>query len=296
MEFVTGANTNLNYHKAGEPCVHKNDLYAWKEFFKAKKVDVIIHNAATVGTDVVALDPKNSTLTNVQGTYNIARAAKHCGIPVCYIGTTVIYDTKKYQKAKIKEASQTSPHTLYGCHKLCGEDIIKSQTKKWMIIRPLFAYGGVGDMNSLIAKSIYGALNEKKNIDMFLDPTKIKDYMHVNDFCDAVLLAIYRNMWGQDWNIAAETPLMTGEIVKIIEAVTRHNLENVIKWHPMTDYLGNHMLTSKKFRLQSGWAPKISMELGIQMSFDSILKSQGYNPLKYLEAARKRKVDLTEFY
>ena len=289
--------TGLIYHKPGEPCIHLNHLYDWKEFFYKNKINVIIHNAATVGTDVVALDPAIATLTNVQGTYNICRAAKHLGIPVCYMGTTVIYDTKKYQNDQIIENSDRGPHTLYGCHKLCAEDIVKSQVQKWMIIRPLFAYGGVGDMNSLIAKTIYGALNKKKDIDMFLDPTKIKDYMHVNDYCDAVLTAIDKNMWYQDWNIAAETPLMTGEIVDLIQEVTGLDLENVLKWHPKTDYLGNHMLSAWKFKNGgSNWKPKIDLKTGIKMSFQSIIKSKGYNPLRYLEEAKEKSIDLTTFY
>jgi len=280
----------------GEPCVHRNTEGAWASFFEDNEIDVVIHNAAKVGTDVVALDAKESTLTNVQGTYNICRAARALDIGVCYMGTTVIYDTSKYQNEAIKEESDRGPHTFYGCQKLCAEDIMKSQVEKWMIVRPLFAYGGIGDMNSLIAKSIYGALNNKNQIDMFLDPTKIKDYMHVNDYCDAVLTAITQNMWYQDWNVAAETPLMTGEIVNLIQEITNLDLKDVVRWYPKTDYLGNHMLTSWKFRNVSGWSPKISLEEGIKMSFQSILQSKGYNPLKYLEEAKERNVDLTEFY
>ena len=170
IDFITSQHQTYQdvvFHREGEPCVYQNDLYQWAEFFRNNQIDVVIHNAATVGTDVVALDPRASTLTNVEGTYNICRAAKRCGIPVCYMGTTVIYDTKRYQDSMIKENSKRAPHTLYGCHKLCGEDIVKSQVSKWMVIRPLFAYGGEGDMNSLIAKTIYGSLNEKTSIDMF---------------------------------------------------------------------------------------------------------------------------------
>ena len=300
MGFVTGAlsadSQNMIYHKECEPCVHSNNVATWKEFFSKNNVNVVIHNAAAVGTDVVALDPIKSTSTNVAGTYNICRAAKQLNIPVCYMGTTVIYDTKNYQNEKIEENSNRGPVTLYGCQKLCAEDIVKTQTSKWMIVRPLFAYGGVGDMNSLIAKSIYGAINKKKNINMFLDPTKIKDYMHVNDYCDAVLTAINQNMWYQDWNVAAETPLMTGEIIDMIQSITSLNLDSVIRWHPSTDYLGNHMLTSWKFRNVSGWSPKIDMSLGIKMSFESIMKAKGYNPLRYLEEAKERNIDLTKFY
>jgi len=67
----------------GEPCVHQNSEEAWQAFFEVNGIDYVIHNAAVVGTDVVALNAKESTLTNVQGTFNICRAAKKCGIPVC---------------------------------------------------------------------------------------------------------------------------------------------------------------------------------------------------------------------
>ena len=279
-----------------EPCVHGNSITAWKHFFQKEKIDVVIHNAAVVGTDVVALNSRESTLTNIEGTYNICRAALALNVGVCYMGTTVIYDTPKYQSEQIKEESDRGPHTLYGCQKLCAEDIVKSQSDHWMIVRPLFAYGGEGDMNSLIAKTIYTVINDLEPVDMFLDPSKIKDYMHVNDYCDAVFTAINGNHWYQDWNVAAELPLMTGEIVELIGKVMNQNVADKVRWLPKTDYTGNHMLSSWKFRNVSGWSPKIDLETGIRMSFESIMKAEGYNPLKYLEDAKERNIDLTDFY
>jgi len=304
IEVISGIHT-LNDEAAfvsqystdkGEPCVHKNNVESWQAFFEVNEIDVVIHNAAVVGTDVVALNSKESTLTNVQGTYNICRAAKKAGIPVCYIGTTVIYDTQQFQEVYIKEESTRGPTTLYGCQKLCSEDIVKSQTDKWMIVRPLFAYGGEGDMNSLIAKTIYGALNGKEQIDMFLDPNKVKDYMHVSDFCRGVWTCIQDGLWYDDWNIASENPYTTSEIVSIIEDVIGRDLSNVIKWHPQTDYLGNHRLLSSKLKNISSWKPQITLRSGIQMSYESILNAKDYNPLAHLEEAEDRDIDLTEFF
>jgi dTDP-D-glucose 4,6-dehydratase len=165
-----------------------------------------------------------------------------------------------------------------------------------MIVRPLFAYGGEGDMNSLIAKTIYAALNGKENIDMFLDPDKVKDYMHVSDFCKGVWACITEELWGSDWNIASENPYTTWEIVKIIEDVIRRDISNVIKWHPQTDYLGNHKLSSNKLKTMTNWKPQISLRAGIKMSYESIINSKAYNPLSHLEEADNRNIDLTEFF
>ena len=300
LRYRTHNGFDLKYHKPEELCVHRNSIDDWVEFFFETKVDVVIHNAAVVGTDVVALNPSESTLTNITGTYNIARAAKRLGIPVCYMGTTVIYDVAKYQDDPIVETSLKGPTTLYGCQKLCAEDIVKTQSgSKWMIVRPLFAYGGEGDMNSLIAKTIFGYLKDKSEIDMFLNQEKIKDYMHVDDYCDAVLTAIKQGLWNDDWNVSAETPHNTGKIMTMLESILSEETgikKDVLTWHPQTDYLGNHRLSSKKFRRISGWEPKISLEEGIRRTVREIKESVDYDPLIHLREAKEKGVDLTDFY
>ena len=287
----------IRLSNTGEMCVHRNSSEVWSWHLQNLNVDVVVHNAAVVGTDVVALDPAEATLSNVMGCYNLSRACKDANIPICYMGTTVVYDTAKYQNVSITEKSDKNPVTLYGCQKLAGEHIISSHAKDWMIIRPLFAYGGAGDMNSLIAKSIYACLNDRDELDMFLDPTKIKDYLHVIDFCEAVSLACIKGMWGDDYNIAAETPMRTLTILEILSETASIRLPNIIKWHPHTDYLGNHMLSSEKFRTQTGWQPKIDLRTGIAQVHQSILKNdKDYNPMSHLDRAEKEGVDLSQYY
>ena len=151
-------------------------------------------------------------------------------------------------------------------------------------------------MNSLIAKTIYGALNGKTKIDMFLDPDKIKDYMHVSDYCLGVLQCIHNNLWGDDWNLASESPYTTREIVNMISEITGKDLSSVIKWHSKTDYLGNHRLSSKKVRKVIGWKPLVTLEQGIKMSLQSIISAGDYNPLKHLEEAKAKNIDLTDYF
>lgn len=282
----------------GEMCVFRNDERLWEKELRFLGIDVVVHNAAVVGTDVVALNPEEATLTNVTGTYNICRAANNLGIPVLYIGTTVIYDTAKYQDTPIVEDSSHAPKTLYGALKLAGENIVKSHCKKWAIARPLFCYGGVGDNNSLISKIFYGSVNNKSKIDMFLDPYKIKDYMHVNDFCDAIATIVDNGLWGSDWNVSAETPNAINDIVSMMSSVACKDVSSIIEWHPGTDYLGNHRLSSEKFRKASGWSPKIDIFTGLLSSWDSINRNVGtaFNPLQHLETAKKLGIDLTKYF
>jgi len=284
--------------RGDEACVHANSVDDWVNALQMSKVDLVIHNAAVVGTDVVALNPCESTLSNIAGTHTICRAAKKLNIPVCYLGTTVVYDTPSYQDRLISEKSDKLPRTLYGIQKLAAENIVTTHCDKWLIIRPLFAFGGAGDMNSLIAKTFYSFIKDSaQQIDMFLDPTKFKDYMHVEDFCDAVALACHSNIWNDDFNVSAETPIEAGGVVRIMSEVAGGDLEKCVQWHPQTDYLGNHRLSSKKFRVNFGWVPKYTLLEGIEDAWRSIRQvSPDYNPLKHLEEARRRNIDLTQFY
>lgn len=300
-EVIKPSRLNLP-HKlgtTGEPCVYRNSEDDWAREIKRLGVDVVVHNAAVVGTDVVALNPTEASLSNVNGAYNICRAAEKAGAAVLYLGTTVIYNTELYQSSWIAERSAHAPRTFYGSLKLAGEHIVRSHSTKWSIVRPLFCYGGVGDNNSLIAKGFYGAATGKQQIDMFLDPNKIKDYMRVEDFCDAVVTVVDKELWNDDWNVAAETPENTGKIVEMMSQISCKDLKSVVKWHPGTDYLGNHRLSSQKFRDASGWTPKFDLYSGLEKSWNDIqhnLGSTDYNPLRYLEDAKKRGVDLKQFF
>lgn len=299
--FTDGRHTNLKFTDKAELCVYQNNEDVWKKVLTELEVDILIHNAAVVGTDVVGLDPIGATSTNVTGTYSLIRVANDLKIPIVYLGTTVIYDTLKYQNESIVEESERGPHTYYGHLKLLGEDLVKSMARDWSIVRPLFAFGGIGDMNSLIAKTFYGYFAKKGNIDMFLDPNLVKDYLHVNDFCDAVAIVCSNsNHRYEDYNVAAETPIRTYEIVDMMSVIAGEDLDKLITWHPETDYLGNHRLSARKFKAMTEWEPKFTLDQGLRDSWNSICHAvQGkssYNPLQYLEEAKEKNVNLLEFY
>ncbi len=291
------ANENMNFTKTGELCVHNNLVEDFVELFDELEIDVIVHNAAVVGTDVVALNATESTLTNVLGTKKIVDAANISGQLVVYTGTTVIYDTYKYQETEIFEDSVVFPRTDYAIQKYAGEMIVRNNAEEWLVVRPLFAYGGEGDMNSLIAKSLYAIKNQVKNVDMFLDPKKIKDYMHVEDFCKCIMNLINSNIRNKDFNITANNPHNTYEIVSLIEKVTGVSLSDHINWHPKTDYLGNHRLSNKKFTNSSGAFTCKSLEEGIIQSWQSIQSANNkYDPLKYLNEAKQKNINLKKYF
>ena len=306
LDELVGDGSHQNPGESLVPCVWKNDADTWEQLFRDCNIDVVIHNAAMVGTDVVGLNPEKATLTNVLGTHNIVQGAKKALCAVSFMGTSVIYDAVQYQDSLILEDSRRRPPTYYGQLKLAGEDIVKGSGVLWNIIRPLFAYGGDGDMNSLIAKIFYAHLTGMKRVAMFLDPTKFKDYIFVDDYCRAVVRAAIEGLWGEDFNIAAETPLTAGHIVHTMSSLVGTDLSDNIDWYPETDYLGNHRMSSEKFRhhlrRSPVWKPELTLNDGLARVLEDIRKQvedpegSSYNPLHHLEKAQDEGVYLPEFF
>ena len=281
----------------GEVCVYRNSINEWSQLISDLDLDVIVHNAAVVGTDVVALYPEHAISTNVLGTHVLTEAANNTNTTIVYIGTTVIYDTYQYQESDIFEDSKILPRTNYAIQKYAGEMTVKNNAKSWLVVRPLFAYGGEGDMNSLISKSLFCLKNKINSLDMFLNPEKIKDYMHVEDFCSSIMDLIINNILNDDFNITAENPHNTLEIVELIEEVTGFDLKSIIQWHPQTDYLGNHRLSNEKLVSTLGFSRTRNLKEGIKQSWQSIKDANSsFNPLKYLNQAEDQNIDLKQFF
>lgn len=298
---VASSDDELMIKIGQENCVYRNSSLAWSKFFDMKNVDVVIHNAAVVGTDVVALQPSEATLTNVQGTKNIVDACSTLGIPVCFLGTSVIYRTECYQDVEIDETSEVLPKTYYGVLKHAGDQIISTAKIDASIVRPLFAYGGVGDMNSLIAKTLFASWKKRNNLSIFLDPNKIKDYIHVLDFCDAVAIVCEQKIWNEDLIVSAQDPRPISAVVECLREYCdpAWPLEKFLTWLPETDYLGNHRLSSAKFRKLTNWTPKQTLEQGIASAAQDIQREMSsinsdYDPLKYLDKAALLGLDLKQ--
>jgi dTDP-glucose 4,6-dehydratase len=285
-----------------DACVYDNHVNRWAQYLVEKNVSVVVHNAAVVGTDVVSLYMKEATLTNVTGTENIVRACEAANVPICYMGTSVVYQTEIYQDEVITEESRILPKTYYGVTKLAGDMIVKRAKVPASIVRPLFAYGGLGDMNSLVAKTLFTSYHRDVGtvVPMFLDPTKVKDYIHVSDFCEAVSIVLEKGLWGEDFIVSQQDPRPVSEIMELIENQCSpfHLPNQFLKWHPETDYLGNHRLSSEKFRRVTGWSPKVTLDAGIAQVAQEMLRLQDntYDPLQHLESASKHGIDLTKSY
>lgn len=107
--------------------------------------DVIVHCAAWTAVDA-AEDPANRPVVyaiNVEGTRNIAEAAKETGAKMIYLSTDYVFDGQGEDPWEPDDRSY-APLNYYGETKLQGELAVSGMLDKFFIVRTAWVFGSHG--------------------------------------------------------------------------------------------------------------------------------------------------------
>lgn len=108
------------------------------------KPDLIYHCAAYTAVDKAEDEGKElDEKINVDGTRNVANAAKAAGSTLVYISTDYVFDGKK-KDGMYAVDDQTNPLNEYGRTKLLGEQAVQEIMDDYYIIRTSWVFGIYG--------------------------------------------------------------------------------------------------------------------------------------------------------
>lgn len=269
---INGSNTNHipKTFKTRYSWTPEFDIRNYEEVKKyLSNADIVLHTAAICGSDKCIEDIELTKECNISGTLNVAKVCLENDIKLVYFSTTAIYDPYRtsYLGKTIFENSPQLPITYYGATKQAGESIVRSllPKDKLLIIRPCFIYGSARDTSSNISKILYSLLSNEK-LTFLINPELRKDYTFVGDYGRALKLLLDMNVVG-DFNISAGQPIVYGDIIKIIEAVTERTI--LIDYVPEKDYLGEHLVDNSKI-CRLGWSPLVRLQKGVAQQWEEI--------------------------
>jgi len=285
------------------PEINIENLESFKKAVEVLKPDLIVHNAAYVGSDICDVKAKDSILSNVLGTFNVIEVCKEFDIRLVFFGTTSIFggsgfstgDIQKYHESSFDENAQIDPETLYGINKLDAEIQVRKlfEMANTIIVRPIFAFGNFpNDTSSAIIRILHNGLYNKEYdkdvvLPVRLHPKYFKDYIRVEDVASAVVHLVDNNYWGEDFNIAHGSGRRFQDYVDYVmnKFPGRYN----IKYLQRLDYHKNHLGDNSKL-LSTGWKPEYTFEQGIEMTAKTIMKNIDFKPYWYIsDKANRRK-------
>lgn len=145
-----------------------------KVYQTMKGYDVAIHLAALPGTTYCERNVEEAVEVNVFGTLNVARSAEATQIPLVFSST---FAAKTY-------------HNVYGMTKRLAELIVLKS--HGVVLRLANVYGGLGYLQrkkSAIANFV-GCKKVGLKAEIMGDGTATRDFIHVDDVCQAFIGAI----------------------------------------------------------------------------------------------------------
>ena len=114
------------------------------KFITDMKPEIIYHCAAYTAVDKAEDEGKElDEKINVEGTRNVAEAAKAAGATLIYISTDYVFDGKK-KEGMYQVDDTTNPLSEYGRTKLLGEKAVQETMDDYYIIRTSWVFGIYG--------------------------------------------------------------------------------------------------------------------------------------------------------
>lgn len=152
---------------------------------KLSSPDFIIHGAAYTKVDLAEDESELCFKINVQGTKNLAAAAKSFNVPILYISTDYVFDGEKGQPYTEDDAAD--PLSVYGKSKFDGEEYIRKTCDKYYILRVAWLFGELpdGHPGTNFVETMLRLGKERDSLTVVNDqigsPTYTKDLVEVFD-------------------------------------------------------------------------------------------------------------------
>lgn len=139
------------------------DTSSIESLVESVRPEAIVHAASLVDVDLCEREPSLARRVNVEGSENVAKAARHIRAKMIYISSDYVFDGKS---ELYKEDHVKNPVNVYGSTKAEAEDLVMKIVDNSAIIRPTLLFGeGDSFVSRIREKLLQGcAIKEDNNL------------------------------------------------------------------------------------------------------------------------------------
>lgn len=233
--------------------------------------DAVVHFAAESHVDRSIMGPEIFVQTNVMGTQVLLEVARGARIKrFVHVSTDEVYGSLG-PTGLFSETTPLAPNSPYSASKAGSDMLVSAYHHTFgmdtVITRCSNNYGPYQYPEKLIPLLVTNLMDDKQ-IPIYGDGKNVRDWLHVDDHCSGILLALEKGKAGESYNIGGNNERENIVIArKLLSLLGR--TESSINY--VEDRLGHdrrYAIDASKIRGQLGWTPKHDFESGIKSTVE----------------------------
>jgi len=266
------------------------------------KIDTVIHFAAETHVDRSVFGPGQFVQTNIVGTYTLLEAVRNLwleedlfrdlllsnALRFHHISTDEVFGSLDPGDPPFTEKTPYAPNSPYAASKAASDHLVRSYGHTYglpfTITNCSNHYGPYQFPEKLIPLMILNA-SHGKPLPIYGDGLQIRDWLYVEDHCEAILKVVHQGGVGETYNIGGNnqpTNMMVVEaLCDILDELqpnspyTPHrSLIKHIKDRPGHDR--RYAIDISKIKRELGWEPRYSLEEGLIKTVEWYLDHQDW--------------------
>jgi dTDP-glucose 4,6-dehydratase len=249
------------------------------------QVDTVVHFAAETHVDRSILGPRQFMETNILGTFTLLEETRKFwlqeqklsaqNVRFHHVSTDEVFGSLSPAEPAWTEESPYAPNSPYAASKAASDHLVRSYGHTYglpiTITNCSNNYGPYQFPEKLIPLIILNAM-EGKPLPVYGDGQQIRDWLHVEDHCDAIHLVLKKGTVGSTYNIGGENQPANLTIVETIceildevlagsKYVPHKNLIEFVKDRPGHDR--RYDMDIRKISTELNWHPRHSLTDGL---------------------------------
>jgi dTDP-glucose 4,6-dehydratase len=223
--------------------------------------DAVVHFAAESHVDRSISDAKPFVQTNVLGTQALLDAVRQMeGVRFLHVSTDEVYGDLPLDKHHLRftESTPIQPNSPYAASKAASDLLVRSYRETYgidaVITRCSNNFGPYQFPEKVIPRFVTNLL-EGKNVPLYGDGLNVRDWLHVEDHCEALVTVLEHGIAGEVYNIGGNNEQSNLTLTHLI--LDRLGLDgNRIDY--VEDRLGHdrrYAIDASKIQRHLGWTP-----------------------------------------
>jgi dTDP-glucose 4,6-dehydratase len=243
-------------------------------------IDTIVHFAAESHVDRSILAPAPFIRTNIIGTFNLLEAARKAwdgvfsGKRFHHVSTDEVFGSLQLSDTAFSETTPYDPRSPYSASKASSDHLVRACFHTYglpiSITNCSNNYGPFQFPEKMIPLMILNAI-QGKPLPIYGDGKQIRDWLYVEDHCEAIHLVLKEGRPGETYNVGGGIQPYNIDLVMQICAIldqlhpVSSSYSSLITYVP--DRPGHdrrYAMDITKIRAELGWVPRHDIDAGLR--------------------------------